>query len=275
MQALDWVLLRHAAVAAALVGEEAAGPLRDQLLAEAAITGQLTEQMEQTAGRERSAVALETENAGLEALAADLGVELERSGDGESGAAGLLEALGQEGLLPDRGETDLHRALARESGTQRQTDRTSAQALSEVLQEALDGQTAIRQVVGPEETTADVQRRAVDRLAAALGLLETEGANAQQAARRGRRAAAEQGDAGADYSGTGAASGEAWAAAYGTAGTSGTAAYPVAASGGGTAAHSTRSGGAAGSGPVGRTGEGRQISMAEISRFFERDARRY
>jgi hypothetical protein len=247
---LEWVLLRNAAVAAALVGEDAAGPLREKLLAEAALSGRLTEQMEAEAAREASAEALERRSAGALALAAALGVQLEQTP--ETGAAALLEDLAQEGLWT--APEDLTRTAAaatRQQQTQTESrDRQWAETLRQVLGDQNLSWEAGAEDAGDSSTNAARKTgRRRGRTAGQAGeTLDswTGDLLAEQAVQR-QSPVAREGRPSAGRTVTSGTSWREWAAG----GTHTDLNFQSGQSGGGT------------------------TSMAEISRFFERDARRY
>jgi hypothetical protein len=239
---LEWVLLRNAAVAAALVGEDAAGPLREKLLAEAALSGRLTEQMEAEAAREASAEALERRSVGALTLAAELGIQLEQAP--ETGAAALLEDLAQEGLWTAP-EDPARTTAAAARGQQSQAE---SRQWSEILQQALSR--ADRSEDSSADTSRETSRRG-RKAGQADETLEhwTDTLLDEQAAQR-QSAVAREGRPSAGRTVTSGTSWQEWAAGGSHDGNTDFA-FQRGQSGGGT------------------------TSMAEISRFFERDARRY
>lgn len=267
MAELEWVLLQNAAVAAALVGEEEAGPLRDRLLAEMAADGSLPARLEQEAARTQAARQLEAgaeARDGAEDLAAALGLTAEAdSGGSPVGAAALLEALGQAGLWPEGGltaslTTPERLALEGRWGDGGQED--PAQTGQAARKRGGNGRGRTRRAVAQG---LDAAGELASDLAAALGLpVERVTQAAEAAGWTGEAVASET-----EWWEPG--SGERMAArqAGGGAGSE----RAVAAKGS-SVRRATANSRFAQTGSAGRRGA---AEMEEISRFFERDARRY
>lgn len=274
MAELEWIFLRNAVVAAALVGEDAAEPLRENLLAEAAITGQLTREMAAEAAREQSAEELERQHVGMDALAAALGGLVEQMPVSSSGAAALLADLAQEGLWAEPAE-EVARAVSQHGS--RQSETTGQDAAVSLVE-------ALTRSAAAERGAAATMRDAADQLPA-LGPSDT--------ARRPEMQAGEtsSGWKGAERYGSEELSAppsdlERWAAEV--LDDNGRFEQDARRQGGGLRTGGRQAGqaglpamsaddwdGQTALGPLGQQTRGGHTSMAEISRFFERDARRY